>query len=87
MLPMPITTEVYRREAPQGADTVTVMASIDDDGAEIRVIHERDGTVIADSIPHWGEDPSTGQRWVHEHREAWFADGYRLVEEAGDSEQ
>jgi hypothetical protein len=32
---MPITTEVYRRETPQGADTMIVMASIDDEGAEI----------------------------------------------------
>jgi hypothetical protein len=66
---------------------MTVMASIDDEGAEIRVIHKRDGNVVTDTIPHWGEDSTAGQRWVDEHREAWFADGYRLVEESDDSEQ
>ncbi|WP_203741584.1 hypothetical protein [Actinoplanes cyaneus] len=84
---MPITTEVYRRETPQGADTVTVMASIDDEGAEIRVVHERDGKVVADAIPHWGQDPAAGRRWVQEHREARFAEGYRPVEKAGDPER
>jgi hypothetical protein len=84
---VPIKTEVYQRETPQGAETLTVMASIDNDGAEIRVIHERDGNVITDTIPHWGEDPTAGQRWVHEHREAWIADGYRLVDESDDSER
>lgn len=65
---------------------MTVMASIDDEGAEIRIIHERDGNVITDSIPHWGEDPTAGQRWIDEQREARIADGYRLVEEPGESE-
>jgi hypothetical protein len=83
---VPIKTEVYRRETPQGAETMTVMASIDHEGAEIRVIHERDGNVISDTIPHWGEDPTAGQRWVNEHREGWIADGYRLFEESDDSE-
>jgi hypothetical protein len=84
---VPIKTEVYRRETPQDAETITVRASIDDDGAEIRVMHERDGNVITDSIPHWGEDATAGQRWVDEHREIWIADGYRLVEESDKSEQ
>ncbi|MFI1996661.1 hypothetical protein [Actinoplanes sp. NPDC020271] len=83
---MPIKTEVYQRETPQGAETITVMASIDDNGAEIRVIHERDGIVISDSIPHWGEDPAAGQRWANEHREDRTAEGYQLVEEPGESE-
>jgi hypothetical protein len=62
------------------------MASIDDRDAEIRVIHERDGTVVTDSIPHWGADPAAGQRWVDDHREARIADGYRPVEESGEPE-
>ncbi|AEV86301.1 hypothetical protein ACWT_5283 [Actinoplanes sp. SE50] len=74
---MPITTEVYRR----ATETVTVMASIDDEGAEIRVIHERDGEVLTDTIPEWGDDPQAGRRWVARHREARLAEGYQLAEE------
>jgi hypothetical protein len=84
---VPITTEVYRREAPHGSETVTVMASIDDEGSEVRVIHERDGNVITDTIPQWGDDPDAGRRWVDQHREIWIADGYRLVEESDDSSE
>ena len=78
---MPIQTEVYRR----GVETITVMASIDDEGAEIRVIHERDGVVIADTIPHWGEDGLAGQSWVDRNRDACVADGYQLIEEHEDA--
>ncbi|BCJ47832.1 hypothetical protein GCM10010168_21910 [Actinoplanes ianthinogenes] len=79
MSPMPITTEVYQRETSQGPETVTVMASIDGDGSEIRVIHERDGSVVADTIPHWGDDPAAGRAWVEQHRDSLTADGYRLA--------
>jgi hypothetical protein len=86
MSSVPIRTEVFRRESVNGLDIITVMASIDGSGAEIRVIHERDGEVVADTIPHWGDDPTAGQRWVGRHRDTCLADGYRLVEEYGDSE-
>ena len=66
---------------------MTVMASIDDDGAEIRVIHEIDGNVLTDTIPYWGEDSAAGRRWVEEHREARIADGYQLVEEPDEPER
>ncbi|WP_250031244.1 hypothetical protein [Paractinoplanes maris] len=84
---MPIKTEVYRRDTPQGPDTVTVMASIDDDGAEIRVVRERGGRVIADTIPHWGDDPAAGHRWIEEFRGACLGDGFQLVEEGGRPQQ
>jgi hypothetical protein len=66
---------------------ITVIASIDDDGAEIRVIQDRDGEVIADTIPHWGKDRAAGQSWVDQHRQACVADGYRIAEEFGGPEQ
>jgi hypothetical protein len=84
---VPIKTEVYRRDTPAGPETITVMASISDDGAEIRVIQERDGEVITDTIPHWGQDSTAGRRWVEQHRNTCIADGYQLVEEHEDAEE
>jgi hypothetical protein len=82
MMPgMSLTTTVYRRDSSVGSETITVMASLDDDGAEIRVIHERDDKVIDDTIPHYGEDQAAGKRWLEEHGETWTADGYRIVKE------
>ncbi|MCU7724441.1 hypothetical protein ODJ79_12005 [Actinoplanes sp. KI2] len=63
------------------------MASIDEEGVEIRVIHERDGAVIADTIPCWGDDGVAGQRWVDRNRDACVADGYQLIAEHEDAEQ
>jgi len=81
MMPgMSLTTTVYRRESPTGPETITVLASLDDEGAEIRVIHERDGQVVEDTIPHYGPDPATGRRWLDDHRAACLADGYQVVD-------
>jgi hypothetical protein len=85
MMPaMSLTTTVYQRGSSAGLETITVIASVDEDGAEIRVIHELDGTVVEDSIPHYGPDPEAGRRWLTERRETYLADGYQLVEESED---
>jgi hypothetical protein len=84
---VPINTEVYRRESSDGPETITVMASIDNDGAEIRVIHQRGGKIISDTIPHWGQDPTAGRRWLDRHRDACVTDGYQLIEESSETEQ
>ncbi|MEU4218991.1 hypothetical protein [Actinoplanes sp. NPDC026623] len=87
---MPIRTETFRRESANGLDTIIVMASIDDIGddvgAEIRVIHERDGKVVTDTIPHWGDDPAAGHRWVEQHRDSCISQGYRVVDECDEPE-
>lgn len=81
MQDMPLTTALYRRETPAGPEALTVMVSIDGDGAEIRVIHELAGDVVDDTIPHFGPDPDAGRRWVVEHHDTWIAEGYHLVDE------
>jgi hypothetical protein len=83
---MSLTTTVYRRETSAGPETITVMASLDDDGAEIRVVHDRGGTVVEDSIPHFGRDPEAGRRWLAERRRTYLADGYESVEESEESD-
>jgi hypothetical protein len=84
MMPgMSLTTTVYRRESSAGGpETITVMASLDDEGAEIRVIHERDGRVVEDTIPHYGPDPGAGRRWLDDQHAARLAEGYRVVDGA-----
>jgi hypothetical protein len=70
-------TKIYRRTAAQSVETLTVVASIDeDDDSEIRVTHTLDEEIVDDRIGFYGPG---GRRWLAERHEAWTAEGFQLV--------
>jgi hypothetical protein len=72
-------TEVYRRETADGAETVTIMSYIGADSGdsdEIRRIVERDGAVVEDNIAYYG---AAGTQWLEEQRATYTAEGFQKV--------
>jgi hypothetical protein len=74
------TTEVYQRETAAGSEKVTIMSYIGADSGdsdEIRLIVERDGTVLEDKIAYHG---TAGRQWLQAQRAARTAEGFRPVQ-------
>ena len=69
-------TKMYQRATADAPESLTVVASIDSDGSEIRVTHTIGESVIDDRIAYHGAD---GERWLDERHVSWTADGFELV--------
>lgn len=70
-------TTMYRRNTAVSVESLTVVASIDQDGdSEIRVIHAMDESVVDDRIGFHGHG---GEQWLRDRHASWTADGFRLV--------
>ncbi|MEV6596720.1 hypothetical protein AB0M36_07615 [Actinoplanes sp. NPDC051346] len=72
-------TIVYRREADNSTDSITVMAYLgadDNSKDEIRVIHASGGEVTSDSIAFCDYG---GEQWLNDRDEEWLRQGFRLT--------
>lgn len=74
--------KLYRRNGPDGVETLTVVGSFDANGdSEIRVTHVVGESVVDDRIGFYGPG---GEQWLLEHHTSWSTDGFELVSSGPD---
>ena len=68
--------KVYLRPTAQGAETLEIVAYIDETGGddETRVTHTVNGDVVDDGIGFSGPG---GEQWLQDRRTGWTADGFQ----------